>query len=259
MNPEVDPNTGKVLPSYVCGAEPSPDIAAAVPGELIAAKRNGTTVIADRKFHHREDLFSQPQYGDMFSNLTASYDAIFWPIHVNVDRTWWEWQTQHPTGLPTDLDAVLSPWSYTVRDMLEISRFGYEYVRCSYFMPVGMEAPIATLRLQADPDRQQGEEIPQGRDPAALGAAAAALLLRARLRQPAGRGRHHAGAQQSALCGLPGDLRSRRMLRRSGPLRPAAAARARLSTSARAATTRRATTASTSRRPPGRRWRRATS
>ena len=143
MNPEVDPTTGKVLPSYVCGAEPSPEIAAAVPGELIAAKRNGTTVIADRKFHHREDLLSQPQYGDMFSNLTASYDAIFWPIHVNVDRTWWEWQTQHPTGLPTDLDAVLSPWSYTVRDMLEISRFGYEYVRSSYFMPVGMEAPIA--------------------------------------------------------------------------------------------------------------------
>jgi tyrosinase len=79
----------------------------------------------------------------MFSNLTASYDVIFWPIHVNVDRTWWDWQTQHPTGLPTDLDAVLSPWSYTVRDMLDISRFGYEYVRCCYFMPVGMEAPIA--------------------------------------------------------------------------------------------------------------------
>src|SRR5258708_9045552 len=26
--------------------------------------------------------------------------------------------------------------------MLDISRFGYEYVRCSFFMPVGMEAPI---------------------------------------------------------------------------------------------------------------------
>jgi tyrosinase len=38
---------------------------------------------------------------------------------------------------------VLSPWSYTIRDMLEISRFGYEYVRCSFFMPVGIEAPIA--------------------------------------------------------------------------------------------------------------------
>jgi tyrosinase len=38
---------------------------------------------------------------------------------------------------------VLSPWNYTIRDMLEISRFGYEYVRCSFFMPVGIEAPIA--------------------------------------------------------------------------------------------------------------------
>jgi tyrosinase len=85
----------------------------------------------------------------MFSNLTASYDPIFWPIHVNVDRTWWEWQTRNPTGLPADLDAVLSPWSYTVRDMLEISRFGYEYVRCSYFMPVGMEAPIARFVSQS--------------------------------------------------------------------------------------------------------------
>jgi tyrosinase len=79
----------------------------------------------------------------MFSNLTASYDPIFWPVHVNVDRLWWEWQTHNPTGAPYDLDSVLSPWSYTIRDMLDISRFGYEYVRCSFFMPVGIEAPIA--------------------------------------------------------------------------------------------------------------------
>ena len=37
---------------------------------------------------------------------------------------------------------MLSPWSYTIRDVLDISRFGYEYVRCSFFMPVGIEAPI---------------------------------------------------------------------------------------------------------------------
>jgi tyrosinase len=109
----------------------------------LSERRNATTKVDGRKFHSTSDLYSQPAYGDMFSNLTASYDPIFWPVHVNVDRTWWEWQTQHPTGLPTDLDSVLSPWSYTVRDMLEISRFGYEYVRCSFFMPVGMEAPIA--------------------------------------------------------------------------------------------------------------------
>ena len=151
MNPDVNPDTGAVLPNYVCDPSAPAMSANAVPGEMLAAKRNGTTIIADRKFHHRKDLFSQPQYGDMFSNLTASYDAIFWPIHVNVDRTWWEWQTHHPTGLPSDLDAVLSPWSYTVRDMLDISRFGYEYVRCSYFIPVGMEAPIAKFVSKAIP------------------------------------------------------------------------------------------------------------
>lgn len=152
MNPDFNAKTNAANPAYVCApAAPGKSAAAIVPGEMIAAKRNGTTIIADRKFHHRKDLWSQPQYGDMFSNLTASYDAIFWPIHVNVDRTWWDWQTQHPTGLPSDLDAVLSPWSYTVRDMLDIARFGYEYVRCSYFMPVGMEAPIAKFVSKAIP------------------------------------------------------------------------------------------------------------
>jgi tyrosinase len=136
-----NPDAG--LKAYNCspGSNP-PSAAEAHGGEVLAARRNATTLIANRKFHSRDDLYSQPGYGDMFSNLTASYDPIFWPIHVNIDRVWSEWQSQHPTGVPADLDAVLSPWSYTARDMLEISRFGYEYVRCSFFMPVGMEAPI---------------------------------------------------------------------------------------------------------------------
>jgi tyrosinase len=135
----MNPDAG--LAAYACssGANTS---AAVANGEALAAKRNATTQIANRKFHRREDLYSQPGFGDMFSNLTASYDPIFWPIHVNIDRIWWEWHTRNPSGVPADLDAVLSPWSYTARDMLEISRFGYEYVRCSFFMPVGMEAPI---------------------------------------------------------------------------------------------------------------------
>ena len=142
MNPEFDPKTQTWLPAFACGGPaaasgPSPD-----PQPLLGERRNLTTAVANRPFHHRADLYSQPPFGDMFSNLTASYDPVFWPIHVNIDRVWWEWQTRNPNGIPVDLDAVLSPWSYTVRDMLEISRFGYEYVRCSYFMPVGMEAPI---------------------------------------------------------------------------------------------------------------------
>lgn len=142
----MNPDAG--LKTYACTEGVGPGLAGAgatvaAAGEMLGARRNGTTQIADRQFHRRADLYTQPGFGDMFSNLTASYDPVFWPIHVNIDRTWWEWQTHHPTGLPSDLDAVLSPWSYTVRDMLEISRFGYEYVRCSFFMPVGMEAPIA--------------------------------------------------------------------------------------------------------------------
>ena len=139
MNPDLDAN-GNVLKAFQCGATTA---APAGPQPVAPERRNAATRVANRMFHHREDLYSQPAFGDMFSNLTASYDPIFWPIHVNVDRIWWEWQTRNPNGLPADLDSILSPWSYTIRDMLEISRFGYEYVRSSVFLPVGMEAPVA--------------------------------------------------------------------------------------------------------------------
>jgi tyrosinase len=112
-------------------------------GDEARARRSALTQVSGRRFHGREDLYSQPPLGDMFSNLTAFYDSIFWPIHVNIDRIWWEWQRRNPNGAPHDLDAVLSPWSYTIRDMLNIDRFGYEYVRSSFFMPVGLEATIA--------------------------------------------------------------------------------------------------------------------
>jgi tyrosinase len=140
QNPEyVDP--GSFLPAYACD-KPAPANASAPRGQALGERRNFAVAVKDRKFHSKSDLYSQPALGDMFSNLTASYDPVFWPVHVNVDRLWWEWQTRNPTGVPYDLDSVLSPWSYTIRDMLDISRFGYEYVRCSFFMPVGMEAPV---------------------------------------------------------------------------------------------------------------------
>jgi len=106
-------------------------------------RRNQAAQVAGRKFHSRSDLYTQPGVGDMLSNLTASYDPVFWPIHVNIDRAWWEWQKRNPSGVPFDLDSVLSPWNYTIRDTLDVARFGYEYVRGSFFMPVGLEAPIA--------------------------------------------------------------------------------------------------------------------
>jgi tyrosinase len=78
----------------------------------------------------------------MLSNLTASYDPIFWPIHANIDRIWWEWQQLNPRSLPIDLDAVLTPWSYTIADTLDMARFGYEYVKCAYLVPVGLATPV---------------------------------------------------------------------------------------------------------------------
>lgn len=107
-----------------------------------ATDRNRSVKMAGRRFHSRDDLYGQPAVGDMLSNLTASYDPIFWPIHVNIDRLWHEWQQQNPQSLPQDLDAVLTPWSYTIADTLDMSRFGYEYVKCAFLVPVGLEAPV---------------------------------------------------------------------------------------------------------------------
>jgi tyrosinase len=107
-------------------------------------ERNRSVSVTGRAFHTRQEFyeFRSAPYGDMFSNLTAAYDPIFWPIHANIDRCWWEWQQMNPHALPADLTAVLTPWGYTTADMLDISRFGYEYVRCAFVVPVGMEAPV---------------------------------------------------------------------------------------------------------------------
>ena len=118
---------------------------------LLGEKRNSMVRVGGRALHSRSDLYSQPQYGDMFSNLTASYDPVFWPIHVNVDRIWSEWQRLNPSSIPTDLDAILSPWNYTVQDMLDTARFGYEYMRCSYFIPVGLDAAVGRIISQPIP------------------------------------------------------------------------------------------------------------
>jgi len=134
-----NPDTGlKLYPR----AETQPRAAPTADPRIAAARRNAAAQVSGRKFHKREDLYSQPDVGDMLSNLTASYDSIFWPVHVNIDRIWWEWQKLNPNATPADLDSVLSPWNYTIRDTLDVAPFGYEYVRGSFFMPVGLEAPI---------------------------------------------------------------------------------------------------------------------
>ncbi|HEX9984359.1 MAG TPA: tyrosinase family protein [Thermoanaerobaculia bacterium] len=125
--------TGGQNPEYVDPTLP--------PGDVSRTRNRGVEV-RGRRFHTREDMYQQPMFGDMLSNLTASYDPVFWPIHANIDRTWSEWQQMNPHSLPADLDAVLTPWSYTIRDTLDWTRFGYEYVKCSYIVPVGLSTPV---------------------------------------------------------------------------------------------------------------------
>jgi tyrosinase len=130
--------TGGMNPQYVDPAAAG----ARLQGQDAGTARNRMVRVNGRRMHTRDDMYGQPQFGDMFSNLTASYDPVFWPIHVNIDRCWWEWQQAHPAGLPADLDQVMTPWSYTIRDTLDISRFGYEYVKCSQLLPIGVQAPV---------------------------------------------------------------------------------------------------------------------
>jgi tyrosinase len=143
----LDQNPHNTMHLWTGGKNPDYRPAAADPDRLelagdVGRERNRGVQVAGRRFHTREDFYGQPQFGDMFSNLTASYDPIFWPVHSNVDRLWWEWQQLHANSLPADLDAVLTPWSYTVADTIDMSRFGYEYVKSAYLVPVGLDAPV---------------------------------------------------------------------------------------------------------------------
>jgi tyrosinase len=69
----------------------------------------------------------EPQYGDMFSNSTTTFDPFFWSYHSNVDRMWDLWQQAHPGVNPDDPTAVLPPFNFTVADTLSVKKLGYEY------------------------------------------------------------------------------------------------------------------------------------
>ena len=138
----LDQNPHNTMHLWTGGMNPDYDAKAQSFEDDLEGNRNKGVRVAGRRFHSRSDMYTQPQYGDMFSNLTAGYDPVFWPIHANIDRLWWEWQQTHSTSLPADLDSVLTPWSYTIADTIDMSRFGYEYVKSSYLIPVGLETPV---------------------------------------------------------------------------------------------------------------------
>jgi tyrosinase len=138
----LDQNPHNTMHIWTGGINPDFVAPSAASGSL-AANRNMAVQVIGRQFHKRSDLYTQPSNGDMFSNLTASYDPVFWPIHANIDRVWSEWQQTWPNSVPADLDAVLTPWSYTTRDTLDMRRFGYEYVKSTCLVPVGAGSPVA--------------------------------------------------------------------------------------------------------------------
>jgi tyrosinase len=138
----LDQNPHNTMHIWTGGQNPHPPASSAVSASDGAHDRNRGVVVQGRRFHTREDLYSQPVFGDMLSNLTASFDPVFWPIHANIDRTWQEWQQCNPHSLPVDRDSVLTPWSYTIADTLDMARFGYEYVKCAFVIPVGLSTPV---------------------------------------------------------------------------------------------------------------------
>jgi tyrosinase len=147
----IDQNPHNTLHIWTGGFNP-------VQASATVEDRNKAVNLNNRKFHQREDMYKEQPTGDMLSNLTASYDPIFWPVHSNVDRLWHEWQQSHPDASPADLDSALSPWTYTIRDTLDMSRFGYEYVKSSYIVPVGLQSPVGRFvskRLEI-PDSVRG-------------------------------------------------------------------------------------------------------
>lgn len=138
----LDQNPHNTMHIWTGGQNPAPKTSATVSVSETTRNRNRGVQVTGRRFHTREDLYGEPVFGDMLSNLTASYDPIFWPIHANIDRTWHEWQQRNPHSLPQDLDSVLTPWSYTIADTLNMARFGYEYVKCAFVIPVGLGTPV---------------------------------------------------------------------------------------------------------------------
>lgn len=80
------------------------------------------------KNNDAEALLDTNLMGDMLNNLTAGFDPIFWPHHVNIDRIFYLWQQRHPNQVPYDSDAALIGLGYNTKDALNVEALGYEYV-----------------------------------------------------------------------------------------------------------------------------------
>ena len=89
-----------------------------------------------------EDLHDQVHgwvSGDMGVIGTAAFDPIFWCHHAMIDRLWWRWQVKNGNGnIPSDLlDVVLAPFTFKVRDVLNVNDLGYDYAAAEAVVSVG--------------------------------------------------------------------------------------------------------------------------
>lgn len=97
-----------------------------------------------------KDLLDTNMPGDMLDNLTAGFDPIFWPHHVNIDRIFTMWQQRHPNQVPYGMDVALVGLGYNTRDALNAEALGYEYVDAAAFYVVDKTQPAGTINLNAE-------------------------------------------------------------------------------------------------------------
>lgn len=80
-----------------------------------------------------EDIHDQVHVwvgGTMSMIPLAAFDPIFWAHHTMIDRLWYLWQQQHPTGGvgSVPLDSPLGPFpTLNVSQTLSITTLGYDY------------------------------------------------------------------------------------------------------------------------------------
>jgi tyrosinase len=79
------------------------------------------------------DPANPDQGGDMGSIASAAFDPLFWAHHAMIDRLWYLWQLEHGVdNIPPDyLRQSLAPFGYTVEQVLDTRRLGYEYATSS--------------------------------------------------------------------------------------------------------------------------------
>jgi tyrosinase len=67
--------------------------------------------------------------GHMSQIAYSSYDPIFWHHHTMVDRLWRMWQNRHGRAGPPETlwGQSLPPFDMTVREVLSVTRLGYDY------------------------------------------------------------------------------------------------------------------------------------